>query len=99
MALLAAVATEFLAFASLETVPLDIGYPSETSEWPILLGLPGLIIHAPALMLGSWIGPVYPLFPWRLSLFVLGYLDSLAVVAIILFLWRVGCRFISSQRP
>jgi hypothetical protein len=99
MALLGAVAVEFLAFASLETVPFDIGYPPGTSEWAILLGWPGLIIHAPALLLGNWIGSIYRRFPSRLSLFVLGYLDSLVVVAVIVFLWRIGRRFISSQRP
>jgi len=95
--LLAGLALEVLAFKSLETVPLDIGYPPGTSEWAIFLGWPGLIIHYPALMLEDWLGSIYPLFPWMLVLCMLGYLDSLIVVAAVVFLYRNARRVISSQ--
>jgi hypothetical protein len=91
-ALLVAVAMEVLAFQSLETVPLDIDYPPGTSDWVKLLEWPGIIIHYPALFLYDWIEP---LFPWKLALFVLGYLDALIVISVIVFLWRVGRRVIS----
>lgn len=92
--LVAAIAVEFLAFESLNTVPIDIGYPPGTSKWVILLGWPGLIIHYPALVLDNWLEPLFPL---RLTLCVLGYLDSLIVVTAVVFLWHLSRRVISPQ--
>lgn len=91
---LAAVAMEILAFKSLETVPLDIGYPPGTSAWVRFLGWPGIIIHYPALVLDDWIEPLFPLKP---ALFVFGYLDCVIVISLIVFSWRAGRRVISSQ--
>ena len=88
---------EVLALKSLETVPFDIGYPPGTSGWAIFLGWPGLIIHYPALMLEAWLGSIYPLFPWMLVLCLLGYFDSLIVVAVVVSLWRNAHRVISSR--
>jgi hypothetical protein len=94
--LLAALLMEILAFQSLATVPLDIGYPPGTSEWIKLLGWPGIIIYYPALVLDNWLEPLVPLI---LSLCVLGYLDSLILIALVIFLWRLGRRVISRNDP
>jgi hypothetical protein len=78
---------EALAFQSLSTVPVDMGCPPGTSEWIKLLGWPVIIIHYPALILNVW---SELLLPWKPALCVVGYVDSLIVISVIVFLWRVG---------
>ena len=77
-------------------MPFDIGYPPGTSGWAIFLGWPGLTIHYPALVLENSLGSISPLFPWMLVRCMLGYLDSLIVVAVVVSLWRKARRIISS---
>jgi hypothetical protein len=92
-ALLIAIAMEWLAFGSLETVPIDVGYAEGTSEWIKLLGWPGLIVHYPALILYDWIAPH---FPFLVATYVIGCLDCLAIIFLIFLSWSIiRRRFIS----
>jgi hypothetical protein len=88
--LLVAVAVEVLAFKSLETVPLDVGYPPGTSQWIKILGWPGLIIHYPAFMFFTGTEPMF-------AYFVVGYIDAFVAIAAVIFLWRLTRRLSSTR--
>jgi hypothetical protein len=88
--LLAAVGVEILAFKSLETVPLDVGYAPGTSQWIKSLGWPGIIIHYPA----SWF---FTGTETMFAYFVVGYIDALVVIVAVIFLWRLARRLISTR--
>jgi hypothetical protein len=87
--LLVAPAVEFLAFKSLETVPLDVGYPAGTRQWIKNLGWPGVIIHYPALRFFTGTEPAF-------AYFVVGYIDALVGIVAGILLWRLARRLIST---
>jgi len=91
-----AIAMEVLAFLSLETVPIDVGYAKGTPEWLKLLGWPGIIIHFPGLILAEWLEGH---FPRVIALYLIGYLDCLIIIFPMFFLWRIARRLVSRNDP
>jgi hypothetical protein len=89
--LLTSVLLEALASESLKTVPLDVGYTPDTSEWLKLLGWPGIIIHFPAFLFFRGTEP------W-LAYLAVGYLDSVIVVSTGVLVWPIVRAIVSTNQ-